>query len=121
MGQRGEKKSHVIAYESKTLNSAQCNYTTIEKELLSVVFALVKFRSYIIGSKIVVFSDHAALRYFMTKKESKLCLLRWILLLQEVNMQIKDCRGSENSVVDHLSKIVRDEEGTPLNDDFPDE
>ena len=63
LGQRKDKKPYVIYYASKTLNSAQMNYTTTEKELLAVVFACDKFRSYLVGSPVVVFSDHAALKY----------------------------------------------------------
>ena len=77
------KDSHVIYYASKTLNSAQCNYTTTEKELLAIVFAFEKFRSYLLGEKVIVFSDHATLKYLLAKKESKPRLIRWILLLQE--------------------------------------
>ena len=68
LGQRKDKKPYVIYYASKTLNGAQLNYTTTEKELLAVVFALDKFRSYLVGSPIVVFSDHAALKYLLSKK-----------------------------------------------------
>jgi Ni,Fe-hydrogenase III component G len=57
------------------------NYTTTEKELLAVVFALDKFRSYLMGTSIVVFTDHAALRYLLSKKDAKTCLICWILLL----------------------------------------
>jgi len=81
LGQRKDKKPYVIYYTSKTLNSAQMNYTTTEKELLAVVFACEKFRSYLIGSLVVVFSDHAALNYLLSKKDSKARLVRWILLL----------------------------------------
>jgi len=80
----------VIYYASKTLNSAQMNYTTTEKELLAVVFACEKFRSYLVGSPVVVFSDHAALKYLLSKKDSKARLVRWILLLQEFDITIKD-------------------------------
>ncbi|XP_021800761.1 uncharacterized protein LOC110745017, partial [Prunus avium] len=65
LGQRVNKVPHVIYYASRTLNDAQLNYSTTEKELLAVVFALEKFRSYLIGTKIIVFSDHAALKYLM--------------------------------------------------------
>jgi hypothetical protein len=64
LGQRIEKLPHVIYYASRTLNDTQLNYSTIEKELLAVVFALDKFRSYLLGSKIIIYSDHAALKYF---------------------------------------------------------
>ena len=70
LGQRVGKASHSIYYASRTLNDVQLNYSTTEKELLAIVFALEKFRSYLIGTKVVVFSDHAALRYLLTKKEA---------------------------------------------------
>ena len=70
-GQRKDKKSYVIYYASKTLNSSQMNYTTIEKELLAIVFARDKFRSYLVGSPIIIFSDYAALKYLFSKKDSK--------------------------------------------------
>ncbi|KAM2097168.1 hypothetical protein COP2_019814 [Malus domestica] len=71
LGQRKNKHSHVIYYASRTLNDAQLNYSTTEKELLAVVFALDKFRSYLIGTKVIVFTNHAALKYLFTKKEAK--------------------------------------------------
>lgn len=61
LGQRVERATHAIYYASRTLDSAQCNYSTTEKELLAVVFALDKFRSYLLGTKVIVYSDHAAL------------------------------------------------------------
>ncbi|KAM2908554.1 hypothetical protein COP2_048046 [Malus domestica] len=82
LGQRKNKQPHVIYYASRNLNDAQLNYSTTEKELLAVVFALDKFRSYLIGTKVIVFTDHAALKYLFTKKEAKPRLIRWMLLLQ---------------------------------------
>jgi hypothetical protein len=76
LGQREDKLPHAIYYASKTLLEAQANYTTTEKELLAVVFALDKFRSYLLGSKVIVYSDHAALRHLMAKKETKPRLIR---------------------------------------------
>ncbi|XP_057802483.1 uncharacterized protein LOC131017780 isoform X1 [Salvia miltiorrhiza] len=121
LGQKVGKESHVIYYASKTLNPAQCNYTTTEKELLAIVFACEKFRSYLIGSKVVVYSDHAALKYLLSKKESKPRLIRWILLLQEFDLEIKDKKGAENLVADHLSRLQTVSDGMPIPDDFPDE
>ena len=68
LGQRLDKKPTAICYASKTLVEAQINYTTKEKEILVVVYALEKFRSYILGSKIVIYTDHAALKYFLSNK-----------------------------------------------------
>ncbi|XP_015970827.1 uncharacterized protein LOC107494291 [Arachis duranensis] len=71
LAQREGKDPYIIAYASKTLDGAQSNYTTTEKELLAIVFALDKFRAYLLGTKVVVYSDHAALKYLLAKKESK--------------------------------------------------
>ena len=92
LGQREDGKAYVIYYASKTLNKAQRNYTTTEKELLAVVFALDKFRAYLVGYFIVVFTYHSTLKYLLTKQDAKARLIRWILLLQEFNLQIKDKR-----------------------------
>ncbi|CAN6586207.1 unnamed protein product [Malus baccata var. baccata] len=121
LGQRKNKHSHVIYYASRTLNDAQLNYSTTEKELLAVVFALDKFRSYLIATKVIVFTDHAALKYLFTKKEAKPRLIRWMLLLQEFDIEIRDKKGCENMVADHLSRLVREEESLPISETFPDE
>jgi hypothetical protein len=123
LGQRFDKLPHVIYYASKTLNDAQLNYSTTEKELLAVVFALDKFRSYLLGSKVIVYSDHAALKYLLSKKDAKSRLIRWILLLQEFDIEIRDKKGSENLVADHLSRLIVDynEDTLPIVETFPDE
>ncbi|CAN6711787.1 unnamed protein product [Malus baccata var. baccata] len=124
LGQRVNKVPHVIYYASRTLNDAQLNYSTTENELLAVVFALEKFRSYLIRTKVIVFSDHVALKYLLTKKDAKSQLIRWILLLQEFDLEIKDKKGSENVVADHLSRLVHsntEEDLIPLRESFPDE
>ncbi|KAG5553970.1 hypothetical protein RHGRI_011741 [Rhododendron griersonianum] len=123
LGQRVDKLPHVIYYASKTLNDAQLNYSTTEKELLAVVFALDKFRAYLLGSKVVVYSDHAALKYLLSKKDAKSRLIRWILLLQEFDIEIRDKKGSENVVADHLSRLIIEftEDSLPISENFPDE
>ena len=96
----------MIYYASKSLNDAKRNYTTTEKELLAVVYALNKFRAFLIGSSIMVFTNHSTLKYLLTKKDAKARFIRWILLLQEFNLQIRDKKGLENVVADHLSSVM---------------
>jgi len=103
------------------LDTAQANYTTNEKELLAVVFALDKFRPYILGSKVIVYTDHAALKFLLKKANSKPRLIRWMLLLQEFNIEILDKSGAYNLVADHLRRIENGEDNIPIKDDFLDE
>ncbi|GKA26539.1 reverse transcriptase domain-containing protein [Tanacetum coccineum] len=92
-----------IHYASKTMTDAQAHYTTTEKELLAVVYAFEKFRPYLVLSKTIVYTDHLALKYLLSKQDAKPRLLRWILLLQEFNVIIRDKKGAENLAADHLS------------------
>ncbi|GJS58589.1 reverse transcriptase domain-containing protein [Tanacetum coccineum] len=81
------------------------HYTTTEKEMLAVVYAFEKFRSYLIMNKSVVYTDHSALKYLFNKKDAKARLLRWVLLLQEFDFKVIDTKGAENYAADHLSRL----------------
>ena len=109
LGQRKEKVFYAIYYANRTLNDAQLNYAIIEKELLAVVFSFEKFRPYLIGNKVIVFTYHSAIKYLVTKKDTKTRLIRWVLLLQEFDVEIRDKKGSENMVADHLSRLETQE------------
>ena len=81
LGQKKEKVFYSIYYASKTLTAAQLNYTITEKELPVVVYAFEKFHPYLVGTKVIVYTDHSAIRYLMQKKDTKPRLNRWVLLL----------------------------------------
>nr|GEV80874.1 reverse transcriptase domain-containing protein [Tanacetum cinerariifolium] len=85
------------------MTQAESNYMTTEKEMLAVVYAFEKFRSYLIMNKSIVYTDHSALKYLFSKKDAKARLLRWILLLQEFDFKVIDTKGAENYAADHLS------------------
>ncbi|CAM8959834.1 unnamed protein product [Rhodiola kirilowii] len=100
------------------LDHAPANYSTMEKEMLVIVYAFNKFRQYLVGLKTIVYSDHAAIKYLISKKEAKPRLIRWVLLLQEFDIEIKDNKGVENFVADHLSRLEPLGEGVQ-NEDLP--
>lgn len=102
LGQCKNKIFHLVYYTRKTLNFAQKNYTFTEQELLVVVYVFAKFRAYLYGPEVIFHTNHIALRYFMAKKEAKLTVTRWVLLHKEFDFEMKDRKGCENQVVDHL-------------------
>ncbi|XP_073129591.1 uncharacterized protein [Henckelia pumila] len=126
LGQRIDKVFKTIYYARKTLNEAQLNYATTEKELLAVVFPLDKFHSYLVLSKITVYTDHSTIKHLLAKKYAKPRLIRWILLLKEFDLEIRDKKSVENVAAGHLSRLECINDGATneredIDDWFPDE
>nr|GEZ14237.1 reverse transcriptase domain-containing protein [Tanacetum cinerariifolium]GEZ14251.1 reverse transcriptase domain-containing protein [Tanacetum cinerariifolium] len=123
LGKRVEKHFWPIHYANKTMNQAKTNYTTTEKEMLAVVYAFEKFRSYLIMNKSIVYTDHSALKYLFAKKDAKARLLCWILLLHEFDFKVIDTKGVENYVADHLLRLENPYENVfdpkEINETFP--
>jgi hypothetical protein len=87
-----------------------------------VVFAFEKIRFYIVNSKVIIYSDHAAIKYLVAKKDAKPRLIRWIILLQEFYVEILDKKGVENGVADHLSRMNRGQDDKePIEDKMRDD
>nr|GEV86813.1 reverse transcriptase domain-containing protein [Tanacetum cinerariifolium] len=112
-----------IHYASKTIIEAQIHYTMMEKEMLDAVYAFEKFRPYLVLSKSIVYTDHSALKYLLSKQDSKLGLLQWVFLLQEFDITIRDKKGSENPAADHLSRLENPHkdvlENKDINENLP--
>nr|GEW62270.1 reverse transcriptase domain-containing protein [Tanacetum cinerariifolium] len=123
LGQRQEKHFRPIHYASKTMTEEKSNYTTTKKEMLVVVYAFEKFRSYLIINKSIVYMDHSALKYLFAKKNSKAKLLCWVLLLQEFTFKVINTKGAENLTVDHLSRLENPHQNVldpkEINESFP--
>ncbi|GKD27152.1 reverse transcriptase domain-containing protein [Tanacetum coccineum] len=105
LGKSIDGKFKPIYYASKTLNNAQEHYTSTKKELLAVVFSFDKFRPYLVLSKTIVYTDHSALKYLFSKQDAKPRLIRWVLLLQGFDIEIRDKRGAKNLAADYLSRL----------------
>nr|GEW33919.1 reverse transcriptase domain-containing protein [Tanacetum cinerariifolium] len=125
LGQRKTKHFQPIHYASKTMTEAQAqiHYTMTEKEMLIVVYSFEKFRPYLILSKSIVYTNHSALKYLLSKQDAKPRLIRWVLLLQKFNITICDKKRTENLVADHLSRLENPHKDVfknkDINENFP--
>ncbi|XP_059281270.1 uncharacterized protein LOC132034963 [Lycium ferocissimum] len=124
LGQKRDKIFHPIYYASKTLDAAQMNYTVTEKELLAVVYAFDKFRSYLVGTKAIVYTDHLLVHYLFAKKDAKPRLIRWGVLRKSLTSRFLIERARENRSSRSLIEIEDREhvdEVVAIKETFPDE
>nr|GEW08132.1 reverse transcriptase domain-containing protein [Tanacetum cinerariifolium] len=123
LGQRNTKHFQPIHFASKTMTEAQIHYTATEKEMLAVVYAFKKFRPYLVLSKRIVYTDHSALKYLLSKQVAKPRLLWWVLLIHEFNIIIRGKKRMENLAADHLSRLENLHkdvfENKDINENFP--
>jgi hypothetical protein len=111
---------HPLAFASRKLSTAEINYTTTEREGLAMVYALQKFRHYLLGGHFKMFTDHSALKYLVNKPVLGGRICRWLLLFQEYDFEIVVKPGRMNKGPDHLSRLEHGEEPTSLEDTLPD-
>ena len=105
LSQSVDGKDLPIAYASRTLNSHEINYSTIEKELLSIVWSTKYFRPYLYGKRFIIQTDHRPLVWLMSLKDPNSKLLRWKVKLDEYDFEIRYKEGKLNTNADALSRI----------------
>jgi len=105
----GEVGKKPIYFGSRQMSAAERNYTTTEREALAVVYACKKFRHYLLGYKIVFYTDHNSLKYLVNKLDLSGRIARWILLLQEFDYEVVVKPSKYNQNADYLSQLWGEE------------
>jgi hypothetical protein len=111
---------HPIAFASIKISKSKQNYKTTEMEGLDMVYALHKFRHYLLGKKFNMFTDHSTLKYLVNKPVLGGRIYQWLLLFQEFDFEVIVKLGKLNAGPDHLSRVTNGEEPTNLEDNFLD-
>jgi hypothetical protein len=119
LGQEEEKKPYSIYFISKNLTPTKSNYTVTKKEFLAVIHAIIKFRHYITSYPVILYTDHSTIKYLSNKPITNGRITRWLLLLQEFDITIKDRPERENLVIDFLSRIPKKDDFLTVEDHFP--
>jgi hypothetical protein len=111
---------HPLAFASRKLSTTYINYTTTEREGLAMVYALQKFRHYLLGGHFKMFTDHSMMKFLVNKPVLGGRICRWLLLFQEYDFEILVKPGRMNKGPDHLSRLEHGEEPTSLEDTLSD-
>ena len=120
LAQSGEHNmDFLVLYASKQLNSAEKNYTTTEQEGLGMIYAVKKYRHYLIANKFVFFTDHQALLYLVNKSCNTGRIVRWFLILLEFDFTVVVKKGITHQRADHLSRLINGEAPVGVPDDLP--
>ena len=122
LAQPGEKNMDFpISYASRQLNSAEQNYTTIEREGLGMVYVVKKLWHYLLASKFVFFTDHQALLYLVINKPFNIGrIVRWFIILLEFHFIVVVKKGKTHQRANHLSRLTHREKPVGVEDDLPD-
>eukprot|EP00253_Pinus_taeda_P014958 PITA_14958 len=118
LGQEEDRKPYAIYYISKNLSLAELKYTITKKEFLAVIHAVNKFRHYITRYSVILYTDHSAIKYLANKPITNGRITRWLILLQEFDITIKDRPGKENLVADFLSRLPKPIDAVAVEDQF---
>ena len=110
---------HPIAFSSRKVSLTERNYTTTEREGLAMVYALQKFRHYLLGAQFKMFIEHSMLKYLVNKPVLGGRICRWLLLFQEYDFEIIIKPRSLNVAPDHLSRLESGEEPIDSKDNLP--
>jgi hypothetical protein len=119
LGQEEDKKPYAIYFISNNLSPVELNYTVIEKEFLVVIHAINKFCHYITGYPFILYTDHSTIKYLANKPITNGQVTRWLLLLQEFDITIKDQPEREILIADFLSRIPKIDDSLTVEDQFP--
>lgn len=99
-----ENDLRIISITSRVLTTYEVKYTVTEKELLAIVYSLLKFRRYLLGVQFEIVTDHRALTFMLSTPYHNSRLMRWVLFVQEYDYEIRHCKGSDNVVADYFSR-----------------
>jgi len=121
LAQEGEGYiDHPMDFSSRNLSTIEKNYTTTKMEGIAMVYALQKYRHYLLGGHFRMYTDHSALKYFVNKTMLGGMICHWLLLFQEYEFEVIVKLGKLNACPDHLSRLESREQGVYLDDNLPD-